>query len=469
MNFCFLYATESISLRSLGAKADGVTDDTAIFIKAIKMADNNGINIIGENLNYKLSGSHEITVKRLSISALKICFDKNYKNQFSIKINSNDITLTNISMDGGRGTYNKSVENWKVFSQEANVKSINPSPQDVFYLVAPLKSAKINISDFSAKNVHSQSCFTVSTFGKVFLKNLKFDNISNKTFQVYHSFDDGKTQAGETYLEYGDAKNIGIFPKNILVDNKLYSTAEGKYMPQSSFNFIVSFGTFYASNINVQNYASTGLTGDRNLYFEGKNIKLSSDNPNIYSNNPSGALWFEACKKVYVKDSNISVTKRSRLDSNFDSSAVHLYGINSYIIIDNLVIHSDKLSLNKGIRGSMSGDNYITINNLDVSGEFKSEAVFFASLDSEVKNTLSFGNVTLRSNNMIFDMMKSVNINNINGITKKENVSYRLPVGITKVGNFSLKKSNLDQVEVSALTKDILINKNTNVKKIIFK
>jgi len=468
-NFCLLYAIESISLRSLGAKGDGVTDDTAVLIKAIKMADVKGMDITGENLNYKLSGSHELSLKKLSLSDIKICFDNDYKKQFNIKINSNNIKLSNINVAGGRGTYNKNIEQWRVFSEEAKVKSIEPVPSHIFYFVTSLNTATISIDNFYAKDIHAQSCLTVYTLGKVYLQNLNFSNISNKTFQVYHTFDDGKTQAGETHLDSAVAKNIGILPVQILVDGKMYKTALGTYMPQSSFNFIVTGGNFYASNINVNNYASTGLTADRNLYFEAKNVNLSSNISNIYSNNPSGALWFEACKKAYVKDVKIIIKNRSKLDLNFDNSAVHFYGVNSNIVIDNMIIQSDKLSLNKGVRGSLSGENFITINNLDVTGGFKSEAVFFASLDSDMKNTLSFGNVTLRSNNMVFDMMKSVNLNNVIGITKNEIVSYRLPVGISKIGNFSLKKSNLNQVEVSARTKDIVINKNINVKKIIYK
>lgn len=456
-----------VTIRSFGAKADGINDDSKVFIKAMNFASQNNLKISGEGLTYKLSGEYELKLNNFYLSNMNICFDNKYENQFNIKIICDKVKLENINIDGGRGTYNKNLEQWRVFSKEQGVESIEPVQNNIFYIIATSAQASINVENFSANNIHAQSCLTITTFGEVKLDNLNFNNISNKTFHIYHSFDEGKKQNGKTYLNHAKASDIGILPPKILVGSKYYNTNDGIYMPQSSFNFIVSFGDFFANNINVNNYASTGLTADRNVYFEADNVYISNSADAAYSNNPSGGLWFEACKKAYVKKAVIEIKNRSLKDMEFDNSAVHIYGVNSNILIDEITI-VNKGFLNKGIRGSMQGENIVNIKKIDIFGNYKAQAIFFASIDSDPKNTIYFGDVILRNNNMFFDKMKNVIIDNVKGLSKNETIIYHLPITVEKVGILNIAQSNLNQIEASIFSKQIKINKNTKIKKLMY-
>lgn len=459
--------TKIITLRSYGAKGDGRTDDTKAFVNALKATQYLKVILSGENLSYYIRGEQTLSLIKLVLKNLTIRLGSSHNGQLNFNLNCNDISMDNVKIVGSRG---EQIEDWKVFSLENNVKSIMPEVADVFLINALNKEAKILINNFEASNIHARSCITIRTFGSVDLTNVKFKNISNKTIHVYHTTDDGKTVAGSTHLRYGYASGIGILPKKIRVNGALVETSLGKYMPQESFNFIVSFGRFYANNVTVTNYGSIGLTADRNEYFEADSININNSSDQTFSNNSSAALWFEACKSVHLKSVNIAITKRGLNELKFDNSAIHIYGSNSLVLIDNLKITGGTMTvLNKGIRGSLEGENTIKLGNVSIQGKYKDAGISFGILDEKNLSSISIGNLNLVNNKADFYGINNVHIGTINGSTKNEEVNfyvYNNSVGQEKI---SIDKTNISNFGLNKNIKNFSVRQNLSNKKINIK
>lgn len=440
--------TKVLTLRYFGAKGDGKTDDTKALLKALKTAQDMDIVLSGEKLTYVITGEQILSVKKIALKDLTVKIFGNNA-QLALNIVCNRVSIDQIKIIGSRG---QSVEAWKVFGKENNISSIMPSAADVILINATRRDAKINISNVEAINIHARSCITIVTLGAVELSNVSFRNISNKTIHVYHTLDDGKTVGGITHLKNGNAVDVGILPKIILINGKLYHTSAGLYMPQESFNFIVSFGTYYAYNINVTNYGSIGLTADRNEYFEADLVNIKSSSNQTYSNNSSAALWFEACKNVHVISASLSIDDRSLKDLDFDSSALHIFGNNSSVVIDKLmIIGGKKLVLNKGIRGSLAGKNNIKLGNITIQGKYKNAGISFGILDTDNSSAISIENLNLVNNKADFHGVNNIRIAAINGTSKNEEVNFyiydrstgreKLSIGKTNITNFGLSKN----------------------------
>ncbi|SFA42228.1 hypothetical protein SAMN04488511_10318 [Pedobacter suwonensis] len=437
-----------LTLRYFGAKGDGKTNDTKAFLKALKAAQDMDVVLSGENLTYVITGQQNLALKKMVLKGLTVkIFGSNA--QLALNINCNNVSIDQLKIIGSRG---QSVENWKVFGKEHHINSIMPSNADVILINATRKDAKINIAHVEAINIHARSCITVITLGDVELSNVSFRNISNKTIHVYHTLDDGKTVGGSTHLKNATAVDVGILPKVILVNGKSYLTSAGLYMPQESFNFIVSFGTYYAYHIKVNNYGSTGLTADRNEYFEADLVNINNSSNQTYSNNSSAALWFEACKKVRVISASLSIDDRGPRDLDFDSSALHIFGNNSSVIIDTLTIKGGKKTvLNKGIRGSLAGENNIKLGNVTVQGNYKNAGIAFGILDTGNKSSINIAHLNLVGNKANFHGINKVEIAAVNGTYKNEEVNFyiddagtgteKLSIGKTNITNFGLSKN----------------------------
>lgn len=463
--FCNAQITRS--LKSFGLKGDGVTDDTNALIKAMVTAQN-GTVLDGENFTYLILKPIDLSLQSLVLKNVKFVVNKRFVNQ-TFKISSNNITFDNIFLDGGRGTYKKGYEKWNVFSSENSVESIYPDEPDFFFFVGLDKDANFNITRFTVNNLHAASAITIITFGNVNFKELNFSNLSNKSFHVYHSVDDGKTQSGTTHVSNAKSDNVGLLSEKVMVNNQIYDRASIKYMPQGSFNFIVSFGNYFFDNLYVHNYGSSGVTSDRNLNFIGNYINVVNDCAKTISNNPSGAVWFENTKNVRVDKIDVNILNRDPRDFLFDSSAISLFSVDNIVNIGEINIASPNIPvLNKGFKASLSGNNVISINKLDIKGSYKQAGGIFSTMPNvPIESQINIGTLKY-NNNQTFEFygMKNVSVDEVIGDSGQEKLNFKLPFSIQSKEKYIINKTNLKQIYLSDHIKKVNIIKP--VEKITF-
>ena len=360
----------SYSLLAFGAAGDGTTDDTTI-IQTACSAIPSGVWLTGEGQTYLISTTVNVTVSDFKFRDSKFVFNVDYADQGRFAITSLKTHLLNLSVDGGRGTYKTSVEPWDTFSTFNGYGSIEPSLDAVFNVLKYDAEALVVVDNVNFYNVHAKECVKISTYGTVFIRNCEYKEISNKTFHVYHSPDNGVTQAGRTIASKLYAKNIGILPDNFLVDTVAQTHAGATDMPQGAFNFIVSHGDFTISDVDVWNYASCGVTADRNNVFKASNISILCDNSRAMSNNPSGAFWLEDVAHSNVVNLFIMITDRDARDIALESSALQLFCKDGSLTnITNLIIMGDNTTakVNRHIRGTIEGDHSINISTFHIEG-----------------------------------------------------------------------------------------------------
>jgi len=453
-----------ITLRMFGAAGDGITDDVEAMKTALRYSQVNKDTIDGEILTYFVSGKSEITLNHFLLKNINFVTSKKYADQFSMKVDSEEVYMLNVNFDGGRGTYKTDIESWKDFAQESNVVSIYPVPDDLFYFVSLKKESKMLFEEINMKNIHASSCLTVITFGTVYLNNLYFKNISNKTYHVYHSVDEGKYQYGKTIVGEVFAEDIGIFPQRIKVNNKVINHQNIQKMPQASFNFIVSFGEYYLKKATVKNYGSSGVTSDRNTIFKSELINIENFSNKTFSNNPSAAMWFEGTSQITMEDVIITIRNRDSRDLLFDSSAFHIFGINSVANINNLTISGNML--NKGLRGSFIGKNNIRFNNIVISGNYKQAVAMFAMMPlSKIETKLSFGKATINGGTVEFYGVKEVEIDDLIGVTGKEQINFKLPDSSITKEKYRISRSNVKNIFKNDVIENIEIF-DVNLKEI---
>lgn len=447
------------SLNQFGAKGNGTTDDTE-FVKNAMLAAQNGIILDGQNRTYLIAQNIDINLKSLNLINMKIITGKKYIKQ-SIKINSNNVTLDNISVDGGRNSYKKGYEKWNVFSKESDVESIYPDEPDLFYFVGLDQKASYNISNLTMNNIHAASAITIITYGNVNLKNLSFSNLSNKSFHVYHSIDEGKYRSGATTVTNAFARNVGLLSDQVMINNIVYRRDDVKAMPQASFNFIVSFGDFYLTKATVENYGSTGVTPDRNENFVAQEIVIRNSSQKGFSNNPSSALWFEECKNVKIDKVDISVSNRNQKDLQFNSSAMNIFGNNSNFEIKSVNITSSGDVLNKGLIGSFKGDNLVNIENLTINGNYKDKSLFFGNLDDGARVQVNIGQYTSNANNITFNNMQSVQIDNLQKSGTLDDIFFTLTNDQLQSPKYKILKTNALKINTSRNVKNLVLPSNT--------
>jgi hypothetical protein len=459
---------EVVSLTDFAA-GNGTSDDTSA-IQAAVSAASAGQWIDGLNKTYLISGVINVTSQLFRMRNAKFVFNTGYSNQGRFELNAGSgttamtVELENIFVDGGRGTYKVGSEPWQVFTSLFGYDSITPTLGSTFRVTAYNANTYVRIKNVNFYNVHSECCVEVGTYGTVFIDDCEYKNISNKTFHVYHSPDDGVTQAGRTLVNNVYAQNVGMMPAAFTVGGVAKVRADA-YAPQGSFNFIVSHGDFTINNAIVWNYASCGVTADRNRSFTSNNVFIYHDDANAFSNNPSGAFWLEACKRSSVSNLVIDVQNRDSRDTALDSCAFEIYMINDQqLVANNIVIrgNTSAAKLRRAIRGSVQDTCQITISNFYVNGLYTSTAINFGQLPSSVIGSdIRLKNGHLLSGSINVDQTKLLDIDSVK-VGGNISVSVSGNSGITgTVDDVSVSRSTFGSFTNSAtITRSLRISDN---------
>lgn len=428
-------ARQVFSLPDFGAVGDGVTDDTAAIQLAVNAATA-GQWIDGLNKTYKITDEITGTNPVFRLRNVKFVFSSSYTTQGYFRLDAGSSTtamtvdLENIIVDGGRGTYKVGNEPWEVFATFAGYDSIAPALTVIFRVDSYNADTVVTMRSVNFHNVHSDACVQINTYGTVFIDDCEYKNISNKTFHVYHSPDNGVTQAGRTLVNNVYAQDVGMMPATFTVGGVAKVRAD-PYAPQGSFNFIVSHGDFTLNNAIVWNYASCGVTADRNRSFTASNVFIYHDDGNAFSNNPSGAFFLEDCNTTNVSNLFVWVLDRDARDTALDSSLLEIFATaGSQTNFTNVVLLTDPTTpkVRKIVRGAMLNNPAVTITNFYCFGITTNPAttVDFAVLpNSAIGHDIKLKNGYVRHGSINVDQPLELSIDDVRcaGVTAGGNIT----------------------------------------------
>jgi hypothetical protein len=107
------------------------------------------------------------------------------------------------------------------------------------------------------------------------------------------------------------------------------------------------------------------VAADRNMDVQWANINVLHDDANAFSNNPSGALWFETPLRGSITNAHVKLIARDSREASTDSSAIQLFLYNnSKYAINNVTFETATASYTKhAIRGSNNPGAELSISN----------------------------------------------------------------------------------------------------------
>jgi len=461
-----------LNARIFNPFCNGIDDDSPAISKMMTISSM-GYTIDGNGLTYHLLSKITQEVDYFNFINFNFRLNDNYESDCGWKLNvKKNIVFENIFLDGGRGTYknqNGNIEKWIQDAGDASVPSIKPSLDDVFFFIQGDRESNASIKNLKAVNIHAMSAVTFNSHGNVTIEDSHFENISMKPFHVYHSFDNGTNQSGKTSIKNITTKDCGYLADEILeklnsdLPFVLRNRADSEGMIQWGYGAIVSFGEFYVENIQVVNYGASAVCSDRNTKFFGNNIYISNDSEKFESNNPSGAMWFEATGDAYISNLDIDISERGSRDLAFDSSALETF--NTELYVNNLKIKTNKNTalLKKGIRASYSNESTVTVNNLYIEGAFLDQAVFhgimeFAKDEYPLKSKLVLNGGIIKKGNLLFWGTGEVNLSKIDAPTSK--IECQFPIS-TQFNKISIKESSFYYFNTIVDYKQLILENST--------
>lgn len=388
----------SVSAASFGALGNGTDDDTAALQTAMDSVAVSGAWLDGNNKTYLITSD-------IDVDAGAFCRMRNFKFKLGTSYSSQGrfncdagsgttamtVALENIVLDGGRGDYKVGNEPWTDTGTDfGGYDTIEPTPSAFFKVNAKNEETTVHVTNCRFENHHGIAAVRVDSYGTTIIQGCVFKNLSFQSFAVYQSVFDSNNNItahkGRTIVSDVYAEDVGLLPDTFDVGATEVSFSSTTAAPQGSFNFLAIGGEYTLTNAVVKNYASCGVTADRNQKFNASNIIITSDSTQAFSSNPSGAFWIEGCEESNVTNLTVEITARATIDTTGqDNSLLQIY-LKDYnkAFFDNVFLKtsSTQAYVNKIIRGSSQHDTICSITNFRVEGICRSldDAISFLLL-----------------------------------------------------------------------------------------
>lgn len=335
------------------------------------------------------------------------------------------IALDNIILDGGRGDYKSGNEPWTdTTTNFGGYDTIRPTPSAFFKVNANNEETTTHITNCQFENHHGIAAVRVDSYGTTIIQGCVFKNLSFQSFAVYQAvFDENDNitaHKGRTIVSDVYAENVGLLPDTFNVDGSPMNFSSTTAAPQGSFNFLAIGGEYSISNAICKNYASCGVTADRNKKFNASNITVTNDSTQSFSNNPSGAFWIEGCEEANVNNLIVDITARATIDTTGqDNSLLQIYLTNgNKAFFNNVFLKTDASTayVNKLIRGSSQHDTSCSITNFHVEGTCRNpaDAISFLLLPgSQIQQDVRLSHGYLASGSIKIDNPNNLTIDDV--------------------------------------------------------
>ncbi len=420
------------SAAAFGAVGDGSTDDTAALQAAMDSVAVSGVWLDGGNKTYLITTTIDVdqgAFCRMRNFKFKLGTSYSDQGRFNCDAGSGTtamtIALDNIVLDGGRGDYKSGNEPWTDTTTDfGGFDTIEPSLSAFFKVNSNNEETTTHITNCRFENHHGIAAVRVNSYGTTVIQGCVFKNLSFQTFAVYQAVFDGSNNItahkGRTIVSDIYAENVGLLPDTFNVDGSPMNFSSTTAAPQGSFNFLAIGGEYSISNAICKNYASCGVTADRNKKFNASNITITNDSTRSFSNNPSGAFWIEGCEEANVTNLTVDVTARATIDTTgLDNSLLQIYLINgNKAFFNNVFLKTDASTayVNKLIRGSSQHNTLCSITNFHVEGTCRNpaDAISFLLLPgSQIQQDVRLSHGYLASGSIKVDNPNNLTIDDV--------------------------------------------------------
>jgi hypothetical protein len=420
------------SAAAFGAVGNGTTDDTAALQTAMDSVAVSGAWLDGGNKTYLITTTIDVdqgAFCRMRNFKFKLGTSYSDQGRFNCDAGSGTtamtIALDNIVLDGGRGDYKVGNEPWTDTTTDfGGYDTIQPTLSAFFKVNANNEETTTHITNCRFENHHGIAAVRVDSYGTTIIQGCVFKNLSFQSFAVYQAVFDGSNNItahkGRTIVSDVYAEDVGLLPATFNVDGSPMDFSSTTAAPQGSFNFLAIGGEYSISNAICKNYASCGVTADRNKKFNASNITVINDSTQSFSNNPSGAFWIEGCEEANVTNLTVDVTARATIDTTgLDNSLLQIYLTNgNKAFFNNVFLKTDASTayVNKLIRGSSQHDTSCSITNFHVEGTCRNpaDAISFLLLPgSQIKQDVHLAHGFLASGGIKVDNPNNLTIDDV--------------------------------------------------------
>ena len=420
------------SAAAFGAVGNGTTDDTAALQTAMDSVAVSGAWLDGGNKTYLITTTIDVdqgAFCRMRNFKFKLGTSYSDQGRFNCDAGSGTtamtIALDNIVLDGGRGDYKVGNEPWTDTTTDfGGYDTIQPTLSAFFKVNANNEETTTHITNCRFENHHGIAAVRVDSYGTTIIQGCVFKNLSFQSFAVYQAVFDGSNNItahkGRTIVSDVYAEDVGLLPATFNVDGSPMDFSSTTAAPQGSFNFLAIGGEYSISNAICKNYASCGVTADRNKKFNASNITVINDSTQSFSNNPSGAFWIEGCEEANVNNLIVDITARATIDTTGqDNSLLQIYLTNgNKAFFNNVFLKTDASTayVNKLIRGSSQHDTSCSITNFHVEGTCRNpaDAISFLLLPgSQIQQDVRLAHGFLASGGIKVDNPNNLTIDDV--------------------------------------------------------
>ena len=345
----------AINVKTLGAKGDGTTDDSAAFLDAIDAAIEGGVAIIIPDGTYDLAGTD------MTLGAALTFVGKNKKDVTLLNANITapyGITCKGITFSGG------TARSASVF--DSGFPSYMKTKTIIIWARPDYDDASVSFESCAFKDAGIASCAYWSTsenrkpLESVTVKGCDFADLSS--CGIWYSVDIGKAEfTGNTFKRIGDANTIN--------NDKMWGISLGDASNNTAREA--------AGVIIENNYFDTLLTGDDTSntthYINANFISVVCDWALVRNNIIKNLVGYGKDREaVYTKGNNVEITQNLIIDGGFgegyicakykadNMSAARCINIHDNVLIGeygngiqcygNCYIHDNSISIRKGSR-----------------------------------------------------------------------------------------------------------------------